>query len=336
MHPVLFLLTLCTVRTGLPWRTHHLLWRWGRLLPFWLLILKVFFFPLSSPSWSESILWWTWEPQELAFGLVLLSFGFQLSIFTVLHTRRLLLGLRSLRPWRWGQHPTLSAWVSGPLPCLLVPEATGRMSTPPACQPPASGPGWEVTSQNTCTFPSTNGTSHKSTGAGGRRPLPEAAASGDESCLTSSVLTFPKRCLTGFVFTVIIVECCACLGSVFLFSTSEQTGLTSHVLTRRTQLMWLFSSERLFRVDARLWKMQKEKKKSIFFLGSYQLTPWLDSNLSCAGKGKSSRSVTWHCRVMLCWYMSSTCWYFLYRVWSVFESFVSVLFLSDPQGGFLY
>ena len=51
------------------------------------------------------------------------------------------------------------------------------------------------------------------------------------------VLTFPKRCLTGFVFTVIIVECCACLGSVFLFSTSEQTGLTSHVLTRRTQLM---------------------------------------------------------------------------------------------------
>lgn len=68
-------------------------------------------------------------------------------------------------------------------------------------------------------------------------PLPEAAASGDESCLTSSVLTFPKRCLTGFVFTVIIVECRACLGSVFLFSTSKQTGLTSHRLTRRTQLM---------------------------------------------------------------------------------------------------
>lgn len=123
--------------------------------------------------------------------------------------------------------PSSAQWVSGTLPFLLVPEATGRMSTPPACQPPASGPGWEVTSLNTCTFPSTNGTSPKSTGGGGR-PLPEAAASSDESCLTSSVLTFPKRCLTGFVFTVIIVECCACLGSVFHIRANRANKSCTH------------------------------------------------------------------------------------------------------------
>lgn len=51
----------------------------------------------------------------------------------------------------------------------------------------------------------------------------------------SSVLTFPKRCLTGFVLTVFMDACRACLGSViffhFCFFLSEQTGLNSHPLT---------------------------------------------------------------------------------------------------------
>lgn len=73
------------------------------------------------------------------------------------------------------QDPVLSAWVSGTLPFLLVLEAAGHTSTPPACQPRPQV-GCEVTSQNTCTFPRTNVTSHKSTG-GGSCSLPEALAS---------------------------------------------------------------------------------------------------------------------------------------------------------------
>lgn len=112
------------------------------------------------------------------------------------------------------QDPVLSAWVSGTLPFLLVLEAVGRPSTPLVCQPQPRM-GCEVTSSNTCTFLGTNVTSYNSTGGGAAAPFQKPQPLSDESCLTSSVLTFPKRCLTGFVLTAFIDECRACLGSVF-------------------------------------------------------------------------------------------------------------------------
>lgn len=54
-----------------------------------------------------------------------------------------------------------------------------------------------------------------------REPWPRLCPG--EPCLTSSVLTFLKRCLTGFVRTVFVYECHACLGSVFYFFPHQST-----------------------------------------------------------------------------------------------------------------
>lgn len=61
----------------------------------------------------------------------------------------------------------------------------------------------------------------------GGQPLPSRSPSPglcpNKPCLTSSVLTFPKQCLTGFVLTTFISECHACLGSVLVFLFPHQS-----------------------------------------------------------------------------------------------------------------
>lgn len=125
-----FLQTLCTVRIGLLWRTDNPFENEVEFLPFWLFNFWRFF---SLPSWLESILWWEEEPQELSFGLVLLSIGFQLSVLTAVHTRRLLLGPAA--SCKVHRDPSPTCGRAGTLPFLLVLKALDRTSTPQACQP---------------------------------------------------------------------------------------------------------------------------------------------------------------------------------------------------------
>lgn len=158
------------------------------------------------------------------------------------------------------------------MPFLLVLEASERTLTPQACQPqPQVG---VLRSPRKRLALSSEPTRRNS--ARGRRPLLSRSPGlcPDESCLTSSVLTFPKRCLTGFVLTVFIYKCCACLGSIFCFP-HQQTGLKSHLPIRRTQVAVTFLIQKTHLCGCVTMRKRRKKKKRkdaffFFFLGSSQ------------------------------------------------------------------
>lgn len=153
--------------------------------------------------------------------MVLPCFGFQLSILTVLYPR-LLLGWGWERPVQWTGTPPppapRSVWVSRDLALPSRPQ--GFRSHVDTSSVPAPTSGGVVRSPHERLALSSEPTS-------GGQPLPSRSPSPglcpDKPCLTSSVLTFPKQCLTGFVLTVFISECHACLGSVLVFLFPHQS-----------------------------------------------------------------------------------------------------------------
>lgn len=153
----------------------------------------------------------------------------------------------------------------------------------------------------------------------------------DEPCLTSSVLTFPKWCLTGFVLTVFILhKCRACPGFVFLslFPPLKQTGLKSHLFIRRTQVAVTFLIRKTHSCGC--VTMGKRKKKDPFFR-FLSVSSWQPNWTGiCLVQEKAKASTIYMTLLILALIetqsaVSSTYWYFRYKVWYIFELFVSVL-----------
>lgn len=187
-------------------------------LPFWLFNFWRFF---SFPSWLESILWWEEEPQELSFGLVLLGVGFQLSVLTAVHTRRLLLGQAASCKVHRDPFPTRGR--AGTLPFLLVLKALDRTLTPQACQPQPQV-GWR--GHLVKDFPQNQRDTSQHIGGG--RSLLEAPASVWRALPDLFGAGLPEAMPYWFCTNrVHLWVSCLPGAHFFLFSPSEQTGLKS-------------------------------------------------------------------------------------------------------------
>lgn len=151
-------------------------------------------------------------------------FGPALFWFSVVHPHRSIpsrpagVGLGASSTMDRDPPPPRSAWMSRDLALPSRPQ--GFRSHVDTSSVPAPTSGGVVRSPHERLALSSEPTS-------GGQPLPSRSPSPglcpDKPCLTSSVLTFPKQCLTGFVLTMFISECHACLGSVLVFLFPHQS-----------------------------------------------------------------------------------------------------------------
>lgn len=168
--------------------------------------MSPFLTPLIFEDVSPSTLWVRIDPlvnvksrrSRAWVWLVLLHLGSELSLSSALHTHLLLLSPGSLCPFRCtGTRPPLvgEPWTWPFRLILRHPSPSFRVG------------GEDTSLQKTCTFLTTSIALQLSRGEVATLPAAQpcpALLRPAEPRLTSSVLPFPKRCLTGFVLTLFL------------------------------------------------------------------------------------------------------------------------------------